>query len=137
METKMKSLTHAFLQTGKLFFFSSPNSSSKCRINILFYPPLLVLPHTLCIFLTICRSAFRESMNHVKEKIGYTTVDLGVAPEKIESCEDGETKVTDPMDKLKSVRGYLVLFPLQFMCQEDLRPMFIESEFYTSPQVFH
>ncbi|XP_028083799.1 phospholipase D zeta 2-like isoform X3 [Camellia sinensis] len=83
------------------------------------------------------RSAFRQSMNHCKERIGYTTIDLGVAPEKLESCEDGETKVTDPMGKLKSLRGFLVLFPLEFLCEEDLRPMFVESEFYTSPQVFH
>ncbi|KAI8024040.1 Phospholipase D zeta 1 [Camellia lanceoleosa] len=83
------------------------------------------------------RCAFRQSMNHCKERIGYTTIDLGVAPEKLESCEDGETKVTDPIDKLKLLRGFLVLFPLEFLCEEDLRPMFVESEFYTSPQVFH
>ncbi|XAR49167.1 Phospholipase D [Bertholletia excelsa] len=83
------------------------------------------------------RSAFRQSMNHWKEKIGYTTIDIGVAPQKLETCEDGETKLTDPMDKLRTtVRGYLVLFPLEFMREEDLRPMFVESEFYTSPQVF-
>ncbi|KAG5549071.1 hypothetical protein RHGRI_014441 [Rhododendron griersonianum] len=83
------------------------------------------------------RSAFRQSMSHWKDKIGHTTIDLGVAPEKLESCEDGEIKVTDPRDKLKSVRGHLVLFPLEFMCQEDLRPVFLETEFYTSPQVFY
>lgn len=41
------------------------------------------------------------------------------------------------MDRLRLVRGQLVSFPLDFMCQEDLRPYFSESEYYTSPQVFH
>ncbi|XP_057493616.1 phospholipase D zeta 1-like [Actinidia eriantha] len=58
----------------------------------------------------LSRSAFRQSMSQWKEKIGHTTIDLGVAPEKLECCQDGETKAIDPMDKLKSVRGFLVLF---------------------------
>ncbi|KVH93523.1 Phospholipase D family [Cynara cardunculus var. scolymus] len=73
--------------------------------------------------------AFRQSMNFWKEKLGHTTIDLGVAPEKLESLTS--------MEILKQVRGFLVSFPLQFMCQEDLRPMFSESEFYASPQVFY
>lgn len=76
-------------------------------------------------------------MNQRKEKLGHTTIDLGIAPEKLETNENGEIKVTDPMERLKSVRGHLVSFPLQFMCQEDLRPVFNESEFYASSQVFH
>ncbi|XP_024979778.1 phospholipase D zeta 1-like [Cynara cardunculus var. scolymus] len=75
------------------------------------------------------RYAFRQSMNFWKEKLGHTTIDLGVAPEKLESLTS--------MEILKQVRGFLVSFPLQFMCQEDLRPMFSESEFYASPQVFY
>lgn len=84
-----------------------------------------------------CRSAFRQAMSHSKEKLGYNTIDLGVAPDKIESDENWKVIMTDSVEKLKSVRGFLVSFPLEFMCQEDLRPIFIESEFYTSPQVFH
>ena len=77
-------------------------------------------------------------MGYWKEKLGHTTIDLGLAPEKIiETCEDGEAKLTDPIERLKSVKGHLVSFPLKFMCQEDLRPVFNESEFYASPQVFH
>ncbi|CAI9103469.1 OLC1v1001952C1 [Oldenlandia corymbosa var. corymbosa] len=83
------------------------------------------------------RSAFRQAMSLSKEKLGYNTLDLGVAPEKLEICEDGKVVHMDPSEKLQSVRGHLVSFPLQFMCQEDLRPVFIESEFYTSPQVFY
>ncbi|KAJ4835368.1 Phospholipase D zeta 1 [Turnera subulata] len=83
------------------------------------------------------RSALRQSMNHWKEKLGHTTIDLGIAPNKLEYNDNGETKVMDPMEKLKSVKGHLVSFPLQFMCHEDLRPMFSEGEFYASPQVFH
>ena len=78
-------------------------------------------------------------MAQSKEKLGHTTIDLGIAPEKLELNKNGEStmRVTDPMEKLKSVKGHLVSFPLQFMCQEDLRPFFNESEFYASPQVFH
>lgn len=76
-------------------------------------------------------------MGHLKEKLGHTTIDLGVAPEKVESHENGEVIVLDSVEKLKSTKGFLVSFPMDFMCQEDLRPMFIESEFYTSPQVFY
>lgn len=77
-------------------------------------------------------------MSYWKEKLGQTTIDLGVAPTKLETRgPNGEIMVTDPMEKLKSVQGFLVSFPLQFMCQEDLRPVFIESEFYASPQVFY
>lgn len=80
------------------------------------------------------RYAFRQSMNYWKEKLGHTTIDLGVAPEKLESLTHGDIP---SMEVLKRVRGFLVSFPLQFMCQEDLRPMFSETEFYTSPQVFY
>ncbi|KAG8649640.1 hypothetical protein MANES_08G114700v8 [Manihot esculenta] len=83
------------------------------------------------------RGALRQSVNHWKEKLGHTTIDLGIAPEKLEFHENGETKVVDTMERLKSIKGHLVSFPLEFMCQEDLRPVFIESEFYASPHVFH
>ncbi|XP_042054133.1 phospholipase D zeta 1-like [Salvia splendens] len=84
------------------------------------------------------RSALRQSMNHWKQKLRHTTIDLGVAPEKLEFHENGEVITVDPETKLKSVRGQLVSFPLGFMRQEDdLRPMFSEGEFYTSSQVFH
>ncbi|KAL4588394.1 hypothetical protein LXL04_001278 [Taraxacum kok-saghyz] len=77
------------------------------------------------------RYAFRQSMNYWKEKLGHTTIDLGLAPE---SLMDGGVS---SMEILKGIKGFLVLFPLEFMSQEDLRPMFSETEFYTSPQVFY
>lgn len=76
-------------------------------------------------------------MNHWKDKLGHTTIDLGVAPDKLESQVDGEVDVVNTKEKLKSVKGHLVSFPLEFMREEDLRPAFMETEFYTSPQVFH
>lgn len=77
-------------------------------------------------------------MSHWKQKLPYTTTDLGVASEKLEFHENGELVTMDPATKLESVRGHLVSFPLEFMKQEeDLRPMFIEGEFYASSQVFH
>ncbi|CAN1197965.1 Phospholipase D zeta 2 [Linum perenne] len=72
------------------------------------------------------RYALRQNMNYWREKLGHTTIDLGIAPNKIEK-----------MERLESVRGHLVSFPLEFMKQEDLRPVFNESEFYASPHVFH
>lgn len=83
------------------------------------------------------RSAFRQSIASQKEKLGHTTIDLGIAPNKLESYQNGQVKHTDPMDRLSSVRGHLVCFPLDFMCKEDLRPGYSESEYYASPHVFH
>lgn len=83
------------------------------------------------------RASLRQCMTYWKEKLGHTTIDLGITPNKLESYEDGNFKETDPMDRLKGVKGHLVSFPLEFMCKEDLRPVFNESEFYASPQVFH
>ncbi|XWS38995.1 hypothetical protein CRYUN_Cryun18bG0012000 [Craigia yunnanensis] len=83
------------------------------------------------------RLVLRQSIAFWKERLGHTTIDLGIAPEKLESYHKGDIKQTDPMDRLKSVRGHLVSFPLDFMCKEDLRPVFNESEYYASPPVFH
>ncbi|KAI3939506.1 hypothetical protein MKW92_032301, partial [Papaver armeniacum] len=83
------------------------------------------------------RAAIRQSMGYWKEKLGHTTIDLGIAPGKLESYQNGDVKATDPMERLGTIRGHLVSFPLDFMCQEDLRPVFNESEYYASTHVFH
>ncbi|KAJ1283525.1 hypothetical protein BS78_03G134800 [Paspalum vaginatum] len=83
------------------------------------------------------RYQFRQSFAHRKEKIGHTTIDLGVALEEPEIKQDRDLASANPMERLQAVRGHIVSFPLEFMCQEDLRPFFSESEYYTSPQVFH
>lgn len=96
--------------------------------------------HPLNSFVTIpinCRAALRQCEAYWKEKLGHTTIDLGIAPEKLHSYENGKMNVVDSMERLKSVKGHLVSFPLEFMREEDLRPVFNETEFYTSPQVFH
>ncbi|XP_058212536.1 phospholipase D zeta 1 isoform X1 [Rhododendron vialii] len=82
------------------------------------------------------RVSLRQCMTQWKEKLGHTTIDLGIAPEKLESYQDGNIKGTNPMERLESIKGHLVSFPLEFMCKEDLRPVFNESEYYAS-QVFH
>ncbi|MED6112614.1 Phospholipase D zeta 1 [Stylosanthes scabra] len=82
------------------------------------------------------RLAFRQSVAFWKERVGHTTIDLGIAPQKLESYHNGDVKNTDPLERLASVRGHLVSFPLEFMCQESLRPGFSESEYYAA-QVFH
>lgn len=118
---------------------------------MIFYAPGIVLPSPpsciilflcflLCdhaLFPSKCRAALRQSMSYWKEKLGQISIDLGIAPQKLESYQNGETKFIDPMEKLKYVRGHLVSFPLEFMRDEDLRPVFNEGEFYASPQVFH
>lgn len=83
------------------------------------------------------RAALRQSTASWKEKLGHTTIDLGIAPEKLESYQNGDVKKTDPMKRLEAVRGHLVSYPLDFMSKEDLRPVFNESEYYASSQVFH
>ncbi|KAJ7980311.1 Phospholipase [Quillaja saponaria] len=82
------------------------------------------------------RAAFRQSTAFWKEKLGHSTIDLGIAHEKLESYHNGDIKSTDPMERLASVRGHLVSFPLNFMCKEDLRPALSKSEYHAS-QVFH
>lgn len=62
---------------------------------------------------------------------------MGIAPDKLVCHENGEIKTIDPIDRLKSVKGHLVSFPLEFMREEDLRPAVMESEFYVAPQVYH
>lgn len=76
-------------------------------------------------------------MTYWKQKLGHTTIDLGIAPMTLESYQDGNITEMDPMERLKSVKGHLVSFPLKFMCEEDLRPGYNESEYYASPQIFH
>lgn len=84
-----------------------------------------------------CRAEIRQSIAHWKERLGHTTIDLGIAPAKLETYQDGEIKATDPVERLESVRGHLVSLPLEFMSREDLRPVFKESEYYASTHVFH
>ncbi|XP_078439374.1 phospholipase D zeta 1-like isoform X2 [Wolffia australiana] len=86
---------------------------------------------------TPSRAAIRQSIGYWKDKVGHTTIDLGIAPDKLETYENGNIKATDTVERLESVKGLLVSFPLEFMSQEDLRPVFNESEFYAAPQVFH
>lgn len=84
-----------------------------------------------------CRAAIRQSIAYWKERLEHTTIDLGIAPNNLESYQNGDIKATDPVERLESVRGHLVSLPLDFMNQEDLRPVFKESEYYASPHVFH
>lgn len=82
------------------------------------------------------RAAIRQNIAFWKEKLGHTTIDLGIAPWNLESYQNGDIQKTDPLERLQAVRGHLVSFPLDFMCKEDLRPVFNESEYYAA-QVFY
>ncbi|CAK9166850.1 unnamed protein product [Ilex paraguariensis] len=46
------------------------------------------------------RSALRQSASYWKEKLGHTTIDLGVAPEKLELFGNGKITSTYPMEML-------------------------------------
>ena len=85
----------------------------------------------------ILRVSLRQCFSYWKGKLGHATIDLGIAPDKLESYQDDDVKGIDPMERLQSVKGHLVCFPLDFMCKEDLRPVYKESEYYASPQIFH
>ncbi|KAL0538012.1 hypothetical protein IC582_027006 [Cucumis melo] len=82
------------------------------------------------------RAGLRQSVAIWKERLGHTTIDLGIAPEKLEFYRNGEIERIDPMERLSSVKGHLVSFPLEFLSKEDLRPVFNQSEYYAS-LVFH
>ncbi|GMH13136.1 hypothetical protein Nepgr_014977 [Nepenthes gracilis] len=77
------------------------------------------------------RAALRQRTSHLREKFGYTTIDLGVAPRVLESLEEEGTTAAmltattmDPLERLRlSVRGYIVRFPLEFMRDESLKPI--------------
>ena len=71
-----------------------------------------------------CRMVLRQAFFKEKEKLGHTTIDLGMA------MKEG------PDISVDGIKGFLVLFPLRFLEDEDLRPVFNESEYYASPQVF-
>lgn len=84
------------------------------------------------------RFAIRQATAQRKEKVGHTTIDLGIAPDKLDDYENGCYKGTDALQRLsETCKGHLVSFPLEFMCDEDLRPVFNESEYYASPAVFY
>lgn len=93
--------------------------------------------HITIIFLLLSRNAFRQKMSQLTESIGHTTIDFGVAPPVVKFYEDGLLKTMDPLEMLKTVKGNIVCYPMGFMKDEDLRPMFHEQEFYAAPDVFH
>jgi phospholipase D1/2 len=81
------------------------------------------------------RSALRQAAAQRKEKMGHSTIDLGIAPEPLD--KDGRPIPGFQDKQLEAIRGHLVNFPLNFMSAEDLRPVFKESEYYASAQIFH
>ncbi|XP_024392691.1 phospholipase D zeta 1 [Physcomitrium patens] len=81
------------------------------------------------------RSALRQAAAQRKEKMDQNTIDLGIAPEPLD--QDGRPISQFQNKQLEAVQGHLVNFPLNFMSDEDLRPVFKESEYYASAQIFH
>lgn len=86
------------------------------------------------------RAVLRQTVSLRKDKIGHNTIDLGIG-----TCKSPATPAT-PDDQLladpdhnciDAINGHLVFFPLSFMAEEDLRPVFKESEYYASSQIFH
>eukprot|EP00249_Psilotum_nudum_P019640 c27353_g1_i1 orf=427-3258(+) len=82
------------------------------------------------------RVALRQAILKKKEKVSHTTIDLGIAHEISRRPLNGESYYPIQVS-VDAIQGHLVAFPLKFMCEEDLRPAFKESEYYASAQVFH
>lgn len=78
------------------------------------------------------RTALRQALAKEKDKLGHTTMDLGMAISNVPVTFNGFSDLS-----ASSVRGLLVCFPLHFLEEEDLRPVFKESEYYASAQIFH
>ncbi|XP_057538983.1 phospholipase D zeta 1-like isoform X2 [Amaranthus tricolor] len=116
-----------------LFFLSSPPLKKLWTCNLKYS----FLNAPIWCHNPLYRNAFRQKMSQLTENLEYTTIDFGVAPQVVKFYEDGLLRTSDPSEMLKSVKGHIVCFPLDFMKDEDLRPMFHEGEFYTSPEVFH
>ena len=76
--------------------------------------------------------ALRQAFLKEKEKLGHTTIDLGMAIEASPVKSNGVHVLS-----VSDIKGHVVLFPLRFLEEEDLRPVFKESEYYASAQVFH
>ncbi|GJT65663.1 phospholipase D zeta 1-like protein [Tanacetum coccineum] len=49
------------------------------------------------------RYAFRQSMNYWKEKLGHTTIDLGLAPEELDSLTDGHIQSMEVIKRVVRV----------------------------------
>lgn len=64
--------------------------------------------------------------------LGHTTIDLGMAIKENPTKSNGVSGMS-----VDGIRGFLVMFPLRFLEEDDLRPIFSETEFYAAPQVFH
>jgi phospholipase D1/2 len=83
------------------------------------------------------RAALRQAAAHRKEKVGHTTIDLGIALEQDFNEEISSVGCRGHETQLNAVHGHVVNFPLHFMSEEDLRPVFKESEYYAFPQIFY
>ncbi|CAK9208184.1 unnamed protein product [Sphagnum jensenii] len=86
------------------------------------------------------RVALRLAVAQQKEKVGHTTIDLGIAPKDPDQgvvLNKGEGLSMSQESCIDAICGHLVFFPLEFMADEDLRPVFKESEYYASAQIFH
>lgn len=80
------------------------------------------------------RVVLRQAISVRKDKISHNTIDLGISSKSSTQEEDCNS---DPDHCIDGISGHLVFFPLRFMAEEDLRPVFKESEYYASSQIFH
>nr|GMD42252.1 phospholipase D zeta 1-like isoform X1 [Ipomoea batatas] len=129
---------HLGLHTGEISQIKDPIADSTykdlwlstAKLNATIYQDVFsCIPNDLIY----SRSALRQC----KERLRHNTVDLGVAPKKLRVYVDDKVTIVNPTERVKSIKGHLVHFPLEFMRDEDLRPVFIDPEFYTNPHVFH
>ncbi|CAN4111034.1 unnamed protein product [Withania somnifera] len=80
--------------------------------------------------------ATAESNSTIYQDV-FSCIPNDLVHSRLEFHDNGQVVVVNMKEKLKSVEGHLVSFPLEFMREEDLRPAYSETEFYTYGQVFH
>ncbi|XP_024390954.1 phospholipase D zeta 1 [Physcomitrium patens] len=84
------------------------------------------------------RIILRQAISLRKDKFSHNTIDLGIAPASNKPNEaTTDDRAFDPDHCTDGIIGHLVFFALGFMAEEDLRPVFKESEYYASAQIFH
>lgn len=85
------------------------------------------------------RVVLRQAISLRKDKISHNTIDLGIGSSNgAPPSSPQDHRPSDPdQNCIDAISGHLVFFPLKFMAEEDLRPVFKESEYYASSQIFH
>uniref|UniRef100_A0A6N2K1Z3 Reverse transcriptase Ty1/copia-type domain-containing protein n=1 Tax=Salix viminalis TaxID=40686 RepID=A0A6N2K1Z3_SALVM len=56
-----------------------------------------------------CLSCTQTKYGVLKDRLGHTTIDFGIAPQKLASYQNGDIKNTDPLERLQSMRANIYM----------------------------